>query len=139
MNKETAEKFKISLHITRKDLLKTLGQIKEELKMVCDTASADPLDVANSITEKTYLYKDQEKTLKTLNEVNSALSLITNGTYGECYECGDDVPVKRLEAQPFSTHCFNCQEKKEKHSNFYRDSVELSYYPSNIWVNKNDK
>ena len=33
--------------------------------------------------------------------------------YGFCYDCGIDIPVARLEAQPDAVTCFTCQRVRE--------------------------
>jgi DnaK suppressor protein len=55
----------------------------------------------------------QRKTLY-LNQIDSALKKIENGDYGYCFECGDDINIKRLEARPTATLCIICKEVKEK-------------------------
>ena len=35
-------------------------------------------------------------------------------TYGECADCGFDIPYERLEAQPTAERCAPCQEAYEK-------------------------
>lgn len=49
-----------------------------------------------------------------LAEVDAALERIDTGDYGTCFECGDAVNPKRLEANPFSTLCIDCAEASEK-------------------------
>ncbi len=49
-----------------------------------------------------------------LAEIDTALDKINLGTYGICASCSQEIPVKRLQAQPFATHCVNCQSMAEK-------------------------
>jgi RNA polymerase-binding protein DksA len=44
-----------------------------------------------------------------LDEVNEALTKISDGTYGKCDVCGKQIPVKRLEALPHATMCTDCR------------------------------
>ena len=48
-----------------------------------------------------------------LREVESALVRIKDGTYGECVECGANIPYARLAANPSAARCIACQEKLE--------------------------
>lgn len=48
-----------------------------------------------------------------LRLIQRALERMENGTYTECAICGDDIPVKRLEALPYSDRCVKCAEKQE--------------------------
>lgn len=33
--------------------------------------------------------------------------------YGECEECGDEIPFGRMEAMPYVEYCVNCQGNKD--------------------------
>ena len=48
-----------------------------------------------------------------LEDIGSALKRIDDGTYGECVDCGEDIPRPRLEATPSAARCIPCQEKVE--------------------------
>ena len=47
--------------------------------------------------------------LTELRAVEGALARIKNGTYGECGECGYEIPYERLLAQPTAERCTACQ------------------------------
>ena len=47
-------------------------------------------------------------------DINHALDKIEQGTYGQCEECGTDIPVKRLKALPFARLCVSCKEEDEQ-------------------------
>jgi len=50
---------------------------------------------------------------ETLKKIGDALLLLDKGTFGECYECGDDISAQRLRALPFAVRCKYCEEKRE--------------------------
>ena len=50
---------------------------------------------------------------ETLNKINDALVRLEQGTYGNCYECGDEIAEKRLRALPFAVRCKDCEEARE--------------------------
>jgi len=52
--------------------------------------------------------------LTELRAIEAARQRLDNGTYGECTECGYEIPVQRLEAQPMAERCAPCQETWEK-------------------------
>jgi len=37
--------------------------------------------------------------------IDSALRRLDEGAFGECIDCGDDIPVERLEVLPFALRC----------------------------------
>lgn len=49
-----------------------------------------------------------------LIEIDSALTKINGGTYGICTDCMQEIPVRRLQALPFATHCVQCQSMADK-------------------------
>jgi len=49
-----------------------------------------------------------------LRELDAARARIAEGTYGVCADCGADIPVARLRAQPGALRCVACQERREK-------------------------
>jgi RNA polymerase-binding transcription factor DksA len=45
--------------------------------------------------------------------IKLALRRIDSGDYFHCVECGEDIPVARLDLLPFTPYCVNCAEKIE--------------------------
>jgi DnaK suppressor protein len=50
---------------------------------------------------------------ETLNKVNDALLRLEQGSYGNCFECGEEIAEKRLRALPFAVRCKDCEEARE--------------------------
>ena len=50
---------------------------------------------------------------ETLNKINEALARLEEGTYGNCFECGDEIAQPRLRALPFAVRCKDCEEARE--------------------------
>jgi len=50
---------------------------------------------------------------ETLNKINDALTRLEQGSYGNCYECGEEIAEKRLRALPFAVRCKDCEEARE--------------------------
>ena len=50
---------------------------------------------------------------ETLNKINEALNRLEEGTYGNCFECGDEISHPRLRALPFAVRCRDCEEARE--------------------------
>ena len=50
---------------------------------------------------------------ETLNKITDALVRLEQGTYGNCFECGDEIGEKRLRALPFAVRCKDCEEARE--------------------------
>jgi DnaK suppressor protein len=50
---------------------------------------------------------------ETLNKINDALVRLEHGTYGYCFDCGEEIAEKRLRALPFAVRCKDCEEARE--------------------------
>lgn len=48
-----------------------------------------------------------------LRAVDAALARIEAGRYGECTDCGADIPAARLQAAPEALRCLACQTRLE--------------------------
>jgi DnaK suppressor protein len=48
-----------------------------------------------------------------IKQINGALHRISENSYGICEECEDDIPEKRLLANPYCMTCVMCAEEKE--------------------------
>ena len=66
---------------------------------------ADPLDVGDQIEELATNVPLVEELEGRHKDVEEALERMDNGTYGVCEECGEEIPVDRLEANPAARTC----------------------------------
>src|SRR5215213_8177660 len=46
--------------------------------------------------------------------VEDALARLDNGAYGRCRICGEPIEARRLEVDPATVHCFDCQSATER-------------------------
>jgi len=53
---------------------------------------------------------------RTLRQIDAALARLHTGGYGVCASCSVPIPLARLRALPFATHCVPCQEQSERPS-----------------------
>jgi DnaK suppressor protein len=50
---------------------------------------------------------------ETLAKIDEALARLEDGTYGYCFECGEEIAEPRLRALPFAVRCRDCEEARE--------------------------
>ena len=50
---------------------------------------------------------------ETLTKIDAALRRLEEGTYGDCFECGEQISEARLRALPFAVRCKDCEEARE--------------------------
>jgi phage/conjugal plasmid C-4 type zinc finger TraR family protein len=76
-----------------------------------DDEVATPEDVAEAATtmdQYTALFAHVESTMR---DIETAQGRIAAGSYGRCLDCGDTIPLARLEALPTAHRCITCQER----------------------------
>lgn len=49
---------------------------------------------------------------ETLDDIETALAKLDEGTYGTCEGCGKAIPAARLEAMPAARLCIECASKR---------------------------
>lgn len=52
---------------------------------------------------------------RAIAEIDLALARVEDGTYGECEECENPIPIARLRAIPTARRCVECQAALERH------------------------
>ncbi|MCF6328952.1 MAG: RNA polymerase-binding protein DksA [Henriciella sp.] len=75
----------------------------------------DPTDRASAESDRSFELRIRDRERKLLGKIKAAAERITDGTYGICDECGDDIGFKRLDARPVTTLCIACKTKQENH------------------------
>ena len=51
---------------------------------------------------------------KELEEMDTALKKLDDGTYGVCEVCAEEIDDERLKVIPFATECVKCRSEEEK-------------------------
>ncbi len=97
-----------------------LSEVKEKMRDVrAEGASGDGKGVLDAAeTSEADIQDDIEFALiqmkaETLLKIEEALSRLEEGTFGYCFECGDEISERRLRALPFAVRCKDCEEARE--------------------------
>jgi DnaK suppressor protein len=75
---------------------------------VLDQGESSEVDIQEDIEFALIQMKSE-----TLNKVNEALRRLDEATYGNCFECGDEISEARLRALPFAVRCKDCEQERE--------------------------
>ena len=75
---------------------------------VLDAAETSEADIQDDIEFALIQMKSE-----TLHKIEEALVRLEEGTYGNCFECGDEIAERRLRALPFAVRCKDCEEARE--------------------------
>lgn len=75
---------------------------------VLDSAETTEADIQDDIELALIQMKSE-----TLHKIEEALSRLDEQTYGNCFECGEEISERRLRALPFAVRCKDCEEARE--------------------------
>ena len=75
---------------------------------VLDQGESSEVDIQEDIEFALIQMKSE-----TLNKIDAALRRLEEGSYGDCFECGDEISGARLRALPFAVRCKDCEEARE--------------------------
>ena len=75
---------------------------------VLDAGESSEADIQDDIEFALIQMKSE-----TLNKIDEALARLEEGTYGYCFECGEEIAEQRLRALPFAVRCIDCEEARE--------------------------
>lgn len=64
-----------------------------------------------NLMEQTVMMMEQER--EKIRLLNDALRRISDGVFGLCEMCGDQIPETRLEVIPYARYCMDCTSKEE--------------------------
>jgi DnaK suppressor protein len=70
-------------------------------------------DVANDDAERDVNTQLASLESRELAKIERAIRAIREGRYGACDTCGKAIPVERLRALPYTSHCVICQRQQE--------------------------
>jgi DnaK suppressor protein len=89
--------------------------VKDRNRMAAATREevADLGDQGEALRHDIVLSAEEDRDAGELAEVDAALARIETGRYGECIDCGIDIPPARLQAQPAAARCIECQRNHE--------------------------
>ena len=110
------EYFKQKLLARRQELIAISQLFLVELKEN-GIKAADTLDQSSHHTEMFIDFSTSERQQKILHDIDLALVRIETGEYGYCEITGEEIGLKRLEAQPLAARCVEAQRIFERSMN----------------------
>ena len=116
MNRDRYAELTKILEERRREIM---DQVQEKIRDVCtddNVASTGVLDAVESseadIQDEIEFALIQMKA-ETLHKIGEALRRLEEGTFGYCFECGEEISERRLRALPFAVRCKDCEEARE--------------------------
>ena len=120
MNERQRDYFRQKLAAWRGDLLResqeTIAALQRE-----NPNHPDLADRASSETDRAIELRARDRQRKLIAKIDSAISRISEGTYGYCEDTGEPIALRRLEARPIATLSLEAQERHERSERVHRD------------------
>lgn len=98
-----------------------VAEVKEKREQAAAEGNDDAMGTVGDAGDESVLrmatdldLQEAGRDVEELNDIDAALRRMDDGTYGTCEECGQEIGLRRLEAQPTATRCILDQEKYEK-------------------------
>ena len=110
MDRRSTERFRNLLQARKHELALGSAQSHQELQSAQHDYGKDEGDRANTSLAREIDLAQKSRDRVLLIEVEAALKRISEGTFGECLTCGQEINIKRLDALPWVCYCNTCQE-----------------------------
>ena len=120
MKKQDLEKFKKRLLDERAKIIQTKNNKADQ--EISNTQAGDQADMASAEMELDAMYQGDQRGHNMLQDIQDALQKIEDGTYGECENCGEDISLARLDANPMAKLCVDCKSEEEIREKKYAKS-----------------
>lgn len=108
MTPERLQEFRHRLERLLHELDETEGQREAQRPVELDQQSVGRLARMDALQNQAMAKASGRRRSEEVRRILSALERIDEGTYGECLECGDDIPERRLEIYPTTPLCVSC-------------------------------
>jgi DnaK suppressor protein len=108
MNDRQVEHFRKILLDWKQSLME---EVDRTLHHMQDEAAnfPDPNDRATQESEFTLELRTRDRERKLIRKIDEALVSLDASEYGYCEACGIEIGIRRLEARPTATLCYDCK------------------------------
>ena len=115
MDKDFVGRMKTSLLELKAEIVSNLAASSEDFKEIVEGMDPKDLaDIASDDIDRKMIEALGSQELKRLKLIDSALTRIEQGKYGQCMKCGKRIPLDRLEAIPYAVMCIDCKTADER-------------------------
>ena len=97
------------------------GEVQQTLARSSEESPAQVAERARDMEDDSFAalivdtnLAEVDRDLSELRLIDAALQRLSAGTYGNCVDCDQPIPMARLQAEPTAARCVQCQELYEK-------------------------
>jgi RNA polymerase-binding protein DksA len=112
--RKRAARFRDLLVTRHRALLAAYRSGKGSTRETATDGTEDYIDYAVNSYDRDFMLSLTEMEQRQILQIEEALRRIDRGEYGYCLQCGQEIPEKRLEVEPWARHCVRCQELEEQ-------------------------
>ena len=118
LNRREIIELAYAMNTRRNELLEELGSDVERVRAepYANVAGSTP-DIADQAVADLLADVGEAEVTRDLGELRAleaALKRVSDGGYGVCVDCGEDIPFERLRAEPSAERCVACQGRHER-------------------------
>ena len=100
------------------ELLADVRAAEQSRRTEFEIAAAEPgdhKDQSAGMQEADVEQAQEQRDVRELDRVRAALTRLDTGRFGDCIDCGEPIPWKRLRVQLDAERCAPCQTRAEQH------------------------
>ncbi|GFM38621.1 TraR/DksA family transcriptional regulator [Desulfovibrio psychrotolerans] len=88
-------------------------RVQAHMDSTGDLCCADENEFASRLSEMRLSVALQARVNVQIRETEEALRRLDVADFGTCRECGEDIPLQRLKANPTTTLCVHCRQERD--------------------------
>ena len=104
------------LNAQRQNFLKEFRRVEEDLEFIAEDRESELEEHAQEERTARLLARLDDRTLHAVQEIDAALQRLSEGAYGACEACGENIAIDRLRTLPATRYCRDCAQQNEKQS-----------------------
>jgi RNA polymerase-binding protein DksA len=115
IDQEFIGKMENSLLTLKAEIVENLISSNQDFKEIMEGEEPKDLaDIASDDIDRKMIEAIGVQELKRLKLIESALTRIKQGKYGNCIKCSMRIPQDRLAAIPYALMCIECKSEEER-------------------------
>jgi DnaK suppressor protein len=123
VDKKKTEHYKQLLLKHRQQILNVGLLNKSEDLHISEEDLSDETDLATSLIQQQLSCTIRDREFVKLRKIDAALDRVSEGSYGHCDDCEEEISAKRLENQPWADLCIqHAEEREREESQTYRQA-----------------
>lgn len=109
------------LTVLEEEISRKLGDSAEDLNVL--DRVGDTGDLSQAIASSEIDLSEALRDIEEWRALRGAMRRIDEGAYGDCADCGQEIPFARLQAQPVAVRCIGCQTRFERASGQFSSTM----------------